>query len=258
MRALRLAAALAVLLSLAASAKDPENAACPLMRGKPLRPGVTSTYEGHVIGWCCNKCKARFDADPKGTIAANPGLAEMFKDASKGPEVGKKAPDIVLKDTDGKDVKVADLKGKIVVLEWLSPADKSSSRLAKDGLVNKLARDLKAAKDDVVFYPVCSTDGVDAKAWAKFLADNKVEGKGLIDADGAVAKSLMVSWTPLALVIDGEGTVRYAGSPDDDADGKKAAKATNYVLAAVKSLVAGEKVATETSKVYGTELKLKK
>ena len=36
--------------------------------------------------------------------------------------VGQAAPDFALKDTSGKPVKLADFKGKLVVLEWTNPA----------------------------------------------------------------------------------------------------------------------------------------
>src|SRR4051794_8438787 len=36
--------------------------------------------------------------------------------------VGKAAPDFVLKDLDGKEVRLSSFKGKTVVLEWFNPA----------------------------------------------------------------------------------------------------------------------------------------
>src|SRR6188474_2070890 len=43
------------------------------------------------------------------------------KEASKGAELGKPAPDFELKDLDSKTVKLSDYKGKTVVLEWFNP-----------------------------------------------------------------------------------------------------------------------------------------
>ncbi len=43
---------------------------------------------------------------------------KMAETAAMTAVVGKPAPDFTAKDTNGKDVKLSDLKGKIVVLEW--------------------------------------------------------------------------------------------------------------------------------------------
>src|SRR5688500_15753996 len=48
--------------------------------------------------------------------------ADKEKSDKKGAaEVGARAPDFTLKDLDGKTVKLADFKGKTVVLEWFNP-----------------------------------------------------------------------------------------------------------------------------------------
>jgi peroxiredoxin len=227
------------------------------MKGKPLRPGCTSVYEGKTVGFCCNKCKQQFDANPK-------QWAEKFPELKPDPnpaqalEPGKKAPALKLKDTDGKDVSLTDFKGKVVVLAWMDPASKECQRFATDGLIAKLAKDLKAIKEDVVLLPVTSSAGVDAAAFAKFLTEAKVETKGLMDTDGKYGKSIGAKWAPEAFVIDGAGVLRYTGAIDDDADGKKADKAVNYVVAAVKAIVEAKAVEVPSVKPYGGEIKFKK
>jgi uncharacterized membrane protein/YHS domain-containing protein len=39
------------------------NTVCPVS-GAPVKPGFVSTYEGKVVGFCCNNCKGKFDAEP--------------------------------------------------------------------------------------------------------------------------------------------------------------------------------------------------
>jgi peroxiredoxin len=255
---LRLSAALVVLSSLSAFADDTVvNTMCSLMKGKPVRPGITSVWKGKTVGFCCNKCKAQFDSDPD-KWATKFAELKIDPNPAQALDVGKKLPAFKLKDTDGKMVDFATFKGKIVVLAWLDPASKDCERFGKDGLVAKLAKDLKAIKDDVVFLPVTSSDGVDAKAFAKFLEDAKVEAKGLMDSDGKYGKSIGVKWTPEAFVIDATGVLRYTGAVDDDADGKKAEKAVNYVTAAVKAIVDGKPVEVPSVKPYGGDIKFKK
>jgi YHS domain-containing protein len=42
----------------------PVNTTCPV-GARPSRTDITSTYQGKEVAFCCNKCKAKFDADPK-------------------------------------------------------------------------------------------------------------------------------------------------------------------------------------------------
>jgi len=45
--------------------------------GKPVDSGIFSEYKGKVIGFCCEKCKARFDKDPAGEAKKIPPLAKL-------------------------------------------------------------------------------------------------------------------------------------------------------------------------------------
>ena len=45
------------------AANAPINATCPVS-GKPIDPAATSEYQGNLVAFCCNDCKAKFDADP--------------------------------------------------------------------------------------------------------------------------------------------------------------------------------------------------
>jgi hypothetical protein len=58
-------------------------------------------------------------------------------------------------------------------------------------------------------------------------------------------------------VIDGKGTLVYAGGIDDNpsADPADIASAKNYVTAALADMKAGRAVATATSRPYGCSVK---
>lgn len=47
----------------AEQASKPVNATCPVS-GAPVKAGFVSTFEDKTVGFCCNNCKAKFDADP--------------------------------------------------------------------------------------------------------------------------------------------------------------------------------------------------
>ncbi len=42
----------------------PVNTVCPV-GARPIRSDITSTYQGKEVAFCCNKCKAKFDANPE-------------------------------------------------------------------------------------------------------------------------------------------------------------------------------------------------
>ncbi len=46
----------------------PLNARCPVS-GKPIDPAKTVVFEGRVVAFCCDDCKARFEKDPKPFLA---------------------------------------------------------------------------------------------------------------------------------------------------------------------------------------------
>jgi YHS domain-containing protein len=48
----------------------PVNAKCAVNPSKDIKAGVTVTHKGKEIGFCCNNCKAKFEADPE-KYAAN-------------------------------------------------------------------------------------------------------------------------------------------------------------------------------------------
>jgi YHS domain-containing protein len=57
-----------------AGADDPINKTCPLT-GKDINPTKTVEYEKQLIGFCCQDCVGKFEADPKKFI----GKVKEFK-----------------------------------------------------------------------------------------------------------------------------------------------------------------------------------
>lgn len=66
----------------------PVNRKCPVS-GKPVDPRFVSAFEGKLVGFCCNRCKTRFDADPSGLRAKV--LAVLPKETA-GEEPKKEPP----------------------------------------------------------------------------------------------------------------------------------------------------------------------
>jgi peroxiredoxin/YHS domain-containing protein len=234
------------------------NKTCPVRKGRAINPEILSVYEGKPIGFCCEKCKKLWDKDPS-EYAAN--LATANEPPVKAPEpaqLGKPAPFFELKDTDGNAVALDDFKDRIVVLQWTDPACPASERLAAGGVTQRMILKLKSASDKLVHFTVCSAADMMPDKLAAFLADRKVESKGLLDGDGKIAKAYGAKTASHVFVIDGGGVLRYSGAIDNDPDGKKGDKAVNYGVAAVEAILKGKKANPESTKPYGAPIKGRK
>jgi hypothetical protein len=118
-----------------------------------------------------------------------------------------------------------------------------------------IARIKRAASDKLFHFSICSAAGAKPEDLAKFLAEKKVDSRGLIDTDAKFARLYGARTTPHVFVIGVDGVLYYSGAIDNDPDGKKGDKAINYVVEAVTSLVAGKKPKTEKTAPYGTPIK---
>jgi len=139
--------------------------------------------------------------------AARPGI--------DSPLVGKPAPDFSLDTLDGKHIALADLRGKVVLLDfwatWCGPCRAALPHTqdlvdhAAPGLV-VLTVDVKE-KDDII---------------QKFMQDNRYTYPVLLDRDGAIIKAYGVTGIPSYIIIDRDGTLKafwvaFPGSASFDA-----------------------------------------
>jgi len=56
-----------------------EQTICPVMAGNPIDKNVFVEYQGKKVYFCCDDCKAKFNADPEKYIAKLP----QFKDQAE-------------------------------------------------------------------------------------------------------------------------------------------------------------------------------
>jgi thiol-disulfide isomerase/thioredoxin len=140
----------------------------------------------------------------KGTIA-------KFELASGGP---KALPEIAFDDADDKALKLADYKGKVVLLNfwatWCAPCVKEMPSLDK----------LQAAmgKDKFVVVPL-SLDGPSKPKVVPFYKDKNLANLGIyFDKGKKVQQALDVSVLPTSILIDGQGREigRLLGEADWD------------------------------------------
>ena len=174
--------------------------------------------------------------------------------------VGQPAPDFTATDIDGKKHRLADYKGKIVVLESYNLDCPFCANHFKTGAMQELQGDM--TKDGVIWLIINSSNpksssyrspSVAKKEWTQ----QKMKATALIaDSDGAVGKAYGLKTTPHMVVIDTKGIVAYNGAIDDRAESEgDPRKARNYVREAVKALKEGKPVAVSKTKSYGCGVK---
>lgn len=178
------------------------------------------------------------------------------------PEVGRAAPDFTLTDINGNKHSLADFRGKTVVLEWVNPeCPIVMKHYDKSGNLPKIQR--AAAADGVVWlqinsgHPGAQGDYEPAKVadWQK--RQGSVATAYFRDQDGKVGRLYDARTTPHMFVIDGGGTLAYAGGIDSIRSGNAAdiSKAENYVTAALADLKSGQPVRTKSAQPYGCGVK---
>jgi peroxiredoxin len=176
-------------------------------------------------------------------------------------ELGAAAPDFNLKDLDGKPVKLADFKGKTVVLEWFNPECPYVKAAHTKGPLVDTAK--KQSAKGVVWLSINSGapgkqgTGVEKnkEAVKTFALGNPV----LLDEAGTVGKAYGATTTPHVFIINKEGKLVYRGAADNSPDGEGKSptdgKLVNFVDAALDDLSAGRAVKTPESKAYGCSVK---
>jgi peroxiredoxin len=173
-----------------------------------------------------------------------------------GAEIGQKAPDFSLTDTDGKTVKLADFSGKIVVLEWFNPECPIIMRHHKSGTTfNDLHKEY--SEKGVVFLAINSSgkglqgSGVELNKTKK--TEYKLPYPILMDESGEVGRAYGAKTTPHCYIINKDGALAYNGAIDNDASDKASSK--NYVKNALDQVLRGETVTESKTKPYGCGVK---
>lgn len=183
------------------------------------------------------------------------------KPAEAEPEkatLDKLAPGFTLKNASGKEVKLADFKGKVVVLEWINLDCPWCKAHYEQG--DELVKQQKKLREDGgVWLTICSSGEGQQGNFDADTLKKRMEKAGLsaddylIDADGAVGKKYEAKTTPHCYVIDKEGKLRYRGALDNLRERRKNDKleAVNYVQLALDALKAEKQIDTTETKPYG-------
>lgn len=187
--------------------------------------------------------------------------AVVLTPAIAAVDAGNPAPDFTLTDSQGKEHKLSDFKGKYVVLEWANPECPFVRKHYDSGNMQKLQKEY-TGKGVVWLMIASSAEGKQghftAEKWNETLKqENASPTAVLLDADGQVGKLYGAKTSPHMFVINPEGNVVYAGAIDSIKSANKAdiEKATNYVSAALDAAMAGKPVETASASPYGCSIK---
>jgi hypothetical protein len=185
------------------------------------------------------------------------GSALGLARASRVPEPvrpGEPAPDFTLADLDGREHRLLDLRGQIVVLEWTShlcPAVNGwyrnrqiqQARARLEGRVRWLAVDSS-------FFARHVAEGI--RAWR---SGHGLKDPCLLDPDGAVGRRYAAKATPQFMVVDRKGVLAYRGALSDWREGADAGRVRHHLVEAVAALEKGETVAQPETRAPGCTVK---
>jgi peroxiredoxin len=192
-------------------------------------------------------------------------MAAMFgaAPAMAAPAVGQAAPAFTAVDSKGQQHKLADFKGKVVVLEWTNHECPYVKKHYGASNMQNLQKQAKAA--GVVWLSVISSAPGEQGHVAGAKADELTASRQaaptavLLDPQGTIGKAYDARTTPHMYVIDAKGILRYAGGIDSIGSAKPAdiEKADPLFKTAMESVLKGENVAQAVTRPYGCSVKYK-
>lgn len=181
--------------------------------------------------------------------------------ATAGPDVGQPAPLFTGTDSNGKTWSLADLKGKIVVLETTNH-DCPYVRKHYNAR-NMQEQQREAAAKGVVWLTLASNaageQGAVTAAQANELTRSRDAAPAavLIDPQSKIARAYGATVTPHMYIIDAKGTLVYKGGIDSIPSSSVAdvPKAKQYVRVALDEVLAGKPVSEASTRAYGCSMK---
>ena len=188
------------------------------------------------------------------------GLAAL-QPAAAQVAPGQPAPDFTLTSIDGKPVKLADFRGRYVVLEWTNPHCPFVVKHYGSGNMQALQKRFGA--ENVAWLTINSTNKSHSEymapqAKAKWVKEQGAASTAVLeDADGKVGRLFGARATPHMYVIDPKGTLVYAGAIDDKRSANPAdvKTANNFVVQALTEARAGKALTSASTTAYGCSIK---
>lgn len=177
------------------------------------------------------------------------------------PQIGEAAPDFVGTDTKGQQVKLSDLRGKTVILEWSNHGCPYVQKHYGTGNMQELQKEL--TDKGIVWLTVISsapgTQGYVEPAEADQLTTsrNAAPTAVLLDPEGQIGRLYDARTTPHMYIVTPDGKLAYKGAIDDKPTARDAdvETATNYVRNALDLIAADKPVDPAVTRAYGCSVK---
>jgi peroxiredoxin len=176
-------------------------------------------------------------------------------------KVGEAAPAFTATASDGKIYRLADYRGKYVVLEWHNNGCPYVGKHYHSGNMQRLQKQW-TARGVVWFTILSSAPGkqgyVTPNEENDFLAkEQAAPTAALLDPTGEIGHLYDAKTSPQMVVINPQGVVIYEGAIDNKptTDLADVPGATNYVTLALAQSMAGNAVATPATRPYGCSVK---
>ena len=187
--------------------------------------------------------------------------ATLTAGAALAANPGQAAPDFSLSGTDGKPAKLADHKGKWVVLEWVNPGCPYVQKHYDSNNMQALQKEYGGK--NVVWLAVNSTksshyDYMKPAALQGWMKEKDAAPRAtLMDEDGTVGRAYDARTTPQMYIVNPEGKFVYVGAIDDKRSANPAdvKTAKNYVRVALNEALAGKPVTAASTTPYGCTVK---
>jgi peroxiredoxin len=178
-----------------------------------------------------------------------------------GPDLGKPAPPFTAVDSNGKTWSLADLKGKVVVIETTNH-DCPYVRKHYNSQNMQTQQREAAAKGVVWLSSASSAVGEEGHVTAP-QANELTKSRGaapaavLLDPQSKIARAYGATVTPHMYIIDASGVLVYRGGIDSIPSSNAAdiPKAKQYVRIALDEVLAGKPVTEASTRPYGCSLK---
>ena len=172
--------------------------------------------------------------------------------------VGQPAPDFTLTSTTGEQVKLSQLKGKVVVLEWFNPDCPFVKVAHNEGKLGERAK-AHLAQGGVWFAINSGAEGQQGAGKARNVKARTEYGLNypiLLDPTGVVGHRYAATRTPHMYVIDAQGVLVYAGALDSSGGAGYGDKAvTHYLGDALDAVKKSQAVKTPKTKAWGCSVK---
>lgn len=192
------------------------------------------------------------------------GISASVALEKSGPVINEAAPAFTGIASNGEEVSLEQFAGKTVVLEWTNDGCPFVKKHYNSGNM-QATQEVAANNDDIVWISIISSapgkqghvsaDGANELTTSRGAKPDYV----VLDEGGVIGRSYAAKTTPHMFVIDDQGVLQYDGAIDDNPSASLASieGATNYTLAAMSAVLAGETPDPSKTKPYGCSVKYK-